>query len=52
MAVGEPTFERCMSQLLGPPLVAGNRIVSLLNGDQIFPAMLDCHPSRAKDDHL
>ena len=40
MAVGEPTFERCMSQLLGPPLVAGNRIVSLLNGDQIFPAML------------
>jgi cardiolipin synthase len=40
MTVGEPTFERCMSQLLGPPLVAGNRIASLLNGDQIFPAML------------
>lgn len=40
-AVGEPTFERCMSHLLGPPLVPGNRIVSLLNGDQIFPAMLD-----------
>ncbi len=41
MAVGEPIFERCMSHLLGPPLVAGNRIACLLNGDQIFPAMLD-----------
>ena len=27
MAVGEPLFERCMSHLLGPPVVAGNRIV-------------------------
>jgi cardiolipin synthase A/B len=29
-----------MSHLLGPPLVAGNRVQCLINGDQIFPAML------------
>jgi cardiolipin synthase len=38
--VGEPQFERTMSQLLGPPLVAANRATCLLNGDQIFPEML------------
>jgi cardiolipin synthase len=40
LRLSDPTFERCMAHLLGPPLVGGNRIVSLLNGDQIFPAML------------
>jgi cardiolipin synthase A/B len=40
LALQDPTFERCMAHLLGPPLVDGNRIASLLNGDQIFPAML------------
>jgi cardiolipin synthase A/B len=40
LALDDPTFERCMAHLLGPPLVDGNRITSLLNGDQIFPAML------------
>lgn len=39
--VGEPQFLRVMGHLLGPPLVAGNRIVNLENGDEIFPAMLD-----------
>lgn len=38
--VDEPTFERAMAHLLGPPLVGGNRIDCLLNGDEIFPAML------------
>ena len=38
--VEDPQFERTMSQLLGPPLVVGNRVTSLLNGDQIFPEML------------
>jgi cardiolipin synthase len=38
--VDEPLFERCMAHLLGPPLVDGNRIVTLNNGDEIFPAML------------
>ena len=40
LALSDPTFERCMAHLLGPPLVEGNRITSLLNGDEIFPAML------------
>jgi cardiolipin synthase len=38
--VDEPLFERCMAHLLGPPLVGGNRITTLNNGDEIFPAML------------
>lgn len=41
LALEDPTFERCMSHLLGPPLVDGNRIISLSNGDEIFPAMLE-----------
>ena len=36
----DPQFRRAMGSLLGPPLVAGNRAQELLNGDQIFPAML------------
>lgn len=40
LALTDPTFERCMAHLLGPPLVGGNRITSLINGDEIFPAML------------
>src|SRR6188768_339990 len=40
LALTDPTFERCMAHLLGPPLVEGNRITSLMNGDEIFPAML------------
>jgi len=39
-AVADPQFFRAMSVLLGPPLVAGNRVDTLLNGDEIFPAML------------
>ena len=33
-------FRRALSSLLGPPLVGGNKVDTLLNGDQIFPAML------------
>jgi len=40
-AISDPQFQRSMSALLGPPLVDGNRIDTLLNGSQIFPAMLD-----------
>ncbi|RYD31957.1 MAG: cardiolipin synthase B, partial [Verrucomicrobiaceae bacterium] len=39
--IEDPDFERSMSQLLGPPILDGNRIVRLENGDEIFPAMLD-----------
>jgi len=38
--VDDPQFERAMGHLLGPPVVGGNKIVGLLNGTQIFPAML------------
>jgi cardiolipin synthase len=40
-AVGDPQFLRSMGSLLGPAVRAGNRVGTLLNGDQIFPAMLE-----------
>ena len=39
--VSDPVFERVMGGLLGPPLVTGNRVTILRNGDEIFPAMLE-----------
>ena len=39
--VSDPQFRATISSLLGPPLVPGNTITPLLNGDQIFPAMLE-----------
>jgi cardiolipin synthase len=33
-------FRRSLGSLLGPPLVDGNRVQLLNNGDEIFPAML------------
>ena len=38
--IDDPQFVRSMSSLLGPPLLAGNKVKVLVNGDQIFPAML------------
>ena len=40
-SVKDPQFKRVMSALLGPAIVGGNKIDELINGDQIFPAMLD-----------
>src|SRR5689334_8049572 len=37
----DPQFRRSLGVLLGPPIVDGNKVDVLLNGDQIFPAMLD-----------
>jgi len=39
-AVVDPQFQRSMGVLLGPPLVDGNRVDTLVNGREIFPAML------------
>jgi cardiolipin synthase len=39
-AVEDGQFLRSMNVLLGPQLVAGNRVQALVNGDQIFPDML------------
>jgi len=36
----DPQFRRAIGSLLGSPLVSANRVQELLNGDQIFPAML------------
>ena len=38
---GDADFRRALGILLGPPLVAGNRISSLVNGEQIYAAMLN-----------
>lgn len=35
-----PDFDRAMGVLLGPTIVPGNQVDTLLNGDEIFPAML------------
>ena len=40
-AVGDDVFVRTMGNLLGPPLLKGNKVTALENGDQIFPALLD-----------
>jgi cardiolipin synthase len=40
-AVGDVQFVRTMGSLLGAPLVPGNEVVELVNGDAIFPAMLE-----------
>ncbi|MES2974887.1 MAG: phospholipase D-like domain-containing protein [Pseudomonadota bacterium] len=36
----DPQFLRSMGLLLGPSITQGNQAAELLNGDQIFPAML------------
>ena len=37
----DPRFLRTMTYLLGSPVVPGNRVTALVNGDQAFPAMLE-----------
>src|SRR3979490_1638126 len=46
--VVDPQFLRAMGVLLGPPLLDGNRVTTLLDGDQIFPAMLQAIRSAQK----
>ena len=38
---GDADFRRALGILLGPPLVSGNRVSSLVNGEQIYAAMLN-----------
>ena len=38
--IQDAPFRRAVGHLLGPPIVCGNKIDTLMNGDQIFPAML------------
>lgn len=39
--ISDPGFRREMSVMLGPAITSGNRVTSLQNGDEIFPAMLE-----------
>ena len=39
-SVDDPQFKRSMGLMLGPALVDGNKATELINGDQIFPSML------------
>ncbi|TFY98773.1 phospholipase D-like domain-containing protein [Ramlibacter rhizophilus] len=40
-SLDDPQFFRSMGLLLGPEITHGNRIKELVNGDQIFPEMLE-----------
>jgi cardiolipin synthase len=46
--VAHPQFIRAMGVLLGPSLVDGNKTETLLNGDRIFPSMLEAIGSARK----
>ncbi|SFD51164.1 cardiolipin synthase [Massilia yuzhufengensis] len=37
----DPQFRRSLGVLLGPPILEGNKVEVLLNGDEIFPSMLE-----------
>jgi cardiolipin synthase len=39
-SVDEPQFLRSVGQVVGPGVVASNRVSTLINGDEFFPAML------------
>ena len=41
VALDDPRFSRELGLLLGPPFIAGNRHQALLNGERIFPPMLE-----------
>ncbi len=48
----DPQFRRAMGVLLGPQFLDGNKTEVLLNGDQIFPAMLQAIRKAQTNDHL
>jgi cardiolipin synthase len=47
-SVEDEQFRRVMSAMLGPALLNGNRTTAFVNGDQIFPAMLEALRSAQK----
>ncbi len=48
----DPQFRRSMGALLGPPIVDGNQVETLLNGDEIFPRCWQAIRARTTHDHL
>ncbi|HXH75898.1 MAG TPA: phospholipase D-like domain-containing protein [Bacteriovoracaceae bacterium] len=47
-SIDSPQVIRSIGELLGPPLISGNTVTSLHNGDEIFPAMLGAIQSAQK----
>jgi cardiolipin synthase A/B len=41
VGVDDPHFARVIGVMVGPPLLSGQRIETLVNGDRIFPSMLE-----------
>ena len=40
-SVEDAQFRRSLNVILGPQMIAGNRVEALVNGERIFPAMLE-----------
>jgi cardiolipin synthase A/B len=51
-SVRDPQFSRTMSHLVGPAVLAGNRVTALQNGEEAFPAMLDAIRSAERSVNL
>lgn len=47
-SIEDAQFKRSIGTLLGPPILEGNKVEVLLNGDEIFPAMLSAIHSAKK----
>lgn len=47
-SIDDPQFMRAMGLMLGPAIIDGNKAQELIDGDQIFPAMLDAIKSAKK----
>lgn len=47
-SVADEQFRRSMGNLLPPPMYEGNAVTTLVNGEQIFPAMLSAIASAQK----
>src|SRR5205807_8848661 len=47
-----PEFRQSAGSLLGPNFVGGNNVTTLINGDQIFPAMLSAIRSAKRSVNL
>ena len=48
-SIEDPQFKRALGSLLGPPIVSGNLVATMRNGDEIFPAMLAAIRSAQKN---
>src|SRR5262245_27167842 len=48
VVLGEPSFYPTLAAHIDASIIAGNRVELLLNGDQIFPAMLQAIRSARK----